>query len=102
MTTNERTYTRYLIFETNEAGTVFTRVGSQLAGGAEEALRKFYADPPADGEGFNVAVSENSFKLRKAKARVTTSLEEIELPGLTAEDGPEPEEPEPVEQEALV
>lgn len=84
---DEKLLTRYLIFETDEAAVTFTRIGEQLAGGSEEALRKFCADPPVDREGLLVAVSENSFKLRAAKATVKTSISEAELPALVAADG---------------
>jgi hypothetical protein len=99
MAEKEKLLTRYLIFETDENAVTFTRVGEQLANGAEEALRKHYGSPPSDREGFNVAVSENSFKLRKARARVTTSLEDVELPGLAAENQGSPLSEEEREEE---
>jgi hypothetical protein len=99
---DEKLLTRYLIFETDEDAVVFTRVGEQLAGGSEEAIRKFQADPPVDREGFLVAVSENSFKLRKAKATVRTSLTDVEIGALPertrtgdASSNDPVEEPEP-------
>jgi hypothetical protein len=87
---DEKTYTRYLILTTDEAAITFTRVGEQLANGADEAIRKHLSDPPADGEALIVAVSENSFKLRPAKAKVTTSLGE---PVALGKVGPEPASP---------
>jgi len=95
----EKLLTRYLIFETDADAITFTRVGEQLANGAEEALRKYYADPPQDREGFSVAVSENAFKLRQARARVTTSLTDVELAPVGS--APASEE-EPARQEELV
>lgn len=72
----EKLLTRYIIFETDAAAVVFTRIGEQLANGSEEAIRKHFGDPPGDREGLVVAVSENSFKLRPVKAQVKTTISE--------------------------
>jgi hypothetical protein len=93
MTDQQKLLTKYLIFETDEVASVFTRVGEQLAGGSEEAIRKFYANPPTDRAGFVVAVSENSFKLRNAKATVKTSIAEVPMPALTVPQVAETGEP---------
>ena len=84
MAENEKLLTRYLILSTDEAAVAFTRIGEVLASGSEDAIRKFQSDPPVEREGFLVAVSENSFKLRRTRAKVTTSLTDVEIPDLAA------------------
>lgn len=71
--------TKYRILETLDGGKTWTYIADQLAPSSEQALRRHFADPPAESEGLFAAVSENAFKARKAKARVSTSLEEVEL-----------------------
>jgi hypothetical protein len=74
--------TRYLIFETDAEGVNLTRIGEELAKGSEEALRKHFAAPLAENDGHYVAVSENHFKLRTAKATVKTTIGQAEWPPL--------------------
>lgn len=82
--------TRYIILTTDTAALTFTRVGAQDARGSDEALRKFFADPLADNDGFYVAVSENHFKLREVAAKVRTTLADRVLPPVaTPATGPE-------------
>lgn len=76
--------TRYLIFEVKDEGVSLTRIGSELAKGSEEALRKHFAEPLRENDGFYVAVSENHFKLRTAKATVKTTIAQADWPELNA------------------
>jgi hypothetical protein len=71
--------TRYLIFESEDSGVMWKRVGDQEARSSDDALRKFFKEPLTDREGTFVAVSENAFKPRKVEARVRTSISSADL-----------------------
>lgn len=77
MATNEPLLTRYLIYETEDVdGETLKRVGEALAKGSDDALRKWFADPPIDRAGFYVAISENARRIRRVQAKVKTTIGE--------------------------
>lgn len=80
----EQLLTRYHIFTTDEHAIVLNRIGQQDATGSDAALRKFFSEPLRDNDGFYIAISENSLKLRKAVAQVKTTLSNLDLPPVPA------------------
>lgn len=97
---DEAQLTRYLVFETDAEGVELRRVGEQNARGSDDALRKFFAEPPIDRDGFYVAVSENSFKLRHVHAKVRTTIGEAAFPPAdSTPPAPPDEEGDPADPE---
>lgn len=79
--------TRYLIYETFDAGQTLHLRGAELAGGGDQAIRRLFGQPP-EVDGTYVAIATSALKLREVKTKITTSMTEIGSPvPASPEDG---------------
>ena len=76
----EQTYTRYLVLRSTDEGKTAEILGHADAQSSEQALRKWFADPPRDEDtgAWYAAVSENSLKWRQVAATVKTTIREAQ------------------------
>lgn len=76
----EQTFTRYHILRSEDEGLTAAFVGEVLASSSDQALRKFFSEPPReeDGDAWYAATSENAVRWRQVAAKVTTRFSEPE------------------------
>ncbi len=97
MAEKQQALTRYNILTSGDEGRTAELLGDALATSSEQALRKWFAEPPRDeqGDAWFAAVSQNAMRWRQvaAKTTVKTTISEPQAqPRLAAVEPPvEPE-----------
>ncbi len=76
----QQALTQYIIRRSETEGQTADVIGEVLAKSADEALRKFFADPPRDEDSaaWYAATSVNHLRWRQVAAKVTTKFTEPE------------------------
>lgn len=75
----DKNASRFLIYETEDAGRTLRLVGEETADQSAAAARLYFAGLPDDRQGDFVAVSEGSFKIRQRAVETTTKVTVREL-----------------------
>lgn len=85
----EQNTTKYVILTSTDEGATTTKLGEVQATSSQEALRKFFAEPPRDEASLNwfAAVSENSMRWRQVAAQSRISIREAEAAQATLTAG---------------